>query len=302
MLLNFLLSVFFIFNNAFALNLVEFMTERFAEEPVKTEYQAYQLMKNKHQDLPITYVAVPWVVLINAKQTHLAKHLRATNGWTVCQHDFYEQIIPMLKEIGITTLFTQNVNKSYDGIMVLPFPDIAPNGVDPAAVKDVYCSFVGSEWTHHIRKVMFDSLKKDKRFLLIKRTGTWHFFNKNQGQVAREKKEFQDILARSRFSLCPRGVGANSFRFWESLRAGAIPILISDGLVLPEGVDWNKCIVRVKESEVARIPQILNRISNEREAEMRSNCLEVFRMFSGDNFVSPILRYYQNLKLNQLCI
>lgn len=43
-----------------------------------------------------------------------------------------------------------------------------------------------------------------------------------------------DLLARTTFSLCPRGRGPTSFRFSESLHLGAIPVVVWDGeLLLP---------------------------------------------------------------------
>lgn len=270
----------------------EFYIDRFLEDRVLTEYTAYQTLKNEHSNLNINYVAIPWAVLINKQQTHLVENVKVENGWTVCQHDYYEDFIPLMKKIGIKVLFTQNVNNTYDGITVLPFPDIATNGIDPALTKDIYCSFVGSEWTNPIRKKMFDLLQDKSGFTMIKRTGTWHFLNNNKDEVEREKKEFQDILSRSKFSLCPRGVGANTFRFWESLQAGAIPILISDNLNLPDGVDWANTIVHINESEISSIPHTLKQINSSKEATMKTNCLKAFKQFSGKNFVSPIINHY----------
>ena len=48
-----------------------------------------------------------------------------------------------------------------------------------------------------------------------------------------KKSEFVDIMAQSVATLCPRGFGVQSIRFYETLSAGRIPILISDHYVLP---------------------------------------------------------------------
>ncbi|CAB1064791.1 hypothetical protein D1BOALGB6SA_9588 [Olavius sp. associated proteobacterium Delta 1] len=48
-----------------------------------------------------------------------------------------------------------------------------------------------------------------------------------------KRSELVDIVAQSAATLCPRGFGVQSIRFFETLSAGRIPILISDHYVLP---------------------------------------------------------------------
>jgi hypothetical protein len=43
------------------------------------------------------------------------------------------------------------------------------------------------------------------------------------------------------------------------MKAGRIPVIISDDLVLPPGPEWSKCSVQVLESEVDKIPEILEK-------------------------------------------
>ena len=44
---------------------------------------------------------------------------------------------------------------------------------------------------------------------------------------------YNDQLLESKFQLVPRGLGLHSHRLLESIRAGSIPVLLSDGYVLP---------------------------------------------------------------------
>ena len=103
--------------------------------------------------------------------------------------------------------------------------------------------------------------------------------------------EFLDVLGRSRYSLCPSGTGPNSFRFWESLAAGAIPVLLSDKMLLPE-YDWDNCILRVPENDLEKVQQILSRIPVEKESMMRARCLEAYKRYSGNNFARVVSDYY----------
>ena len=81
----------------------------------------------------------------------------------------------------------------------------------------------------------------------------------------REKKrtEFLDVMNESLTTLCPRGSGFNSIRFFETMCMGRVPILISDGCELPlEGeIDWDSLILRIDEGDIADIGPILEEFS-----------------------------------------
>lgn len=71
------------------------------------------------------------------------------------------------------------------------------------------------------------------------------------------KLEFAESLRRARFILCPRGNGVGVMRLFEAMEGGRVPVIISDGYVLPEGVEWEKCSVIIKERELDQIPDML---------------------------------------------
>ena len=70
-----------------------------------------------------------------------------------------------------------------------------------------------------------------------------------------EKVEYAETLRRSRFFVCPRGNGVGSVRLFETMKAGRVPIIVSDSYVLPVGVDWSSCSVQVAEKDVAIFPE-----------------------------------------------
>ncbi len=276
----------------------------FEHTAVKTEYNAYKLLK-EHPIDNVSYVAIPWVHLIKMRRLNRVPNIKLKGeAFTICQHIRYAQILPHLERIGINVLFTPHASKNketYKSIKILPFPFNAVNGINPAPQKDLLYSFIGYN-THYTRNEIFTIPTQDNA--LIKKRSNWHFHqNKTQEEQEQEKKEYQDALARSRFSLCPRGTGAGTIRFWESLQAGAIPVLISDDVCLPEGeIDWDKCIIRIAEEDVDTINDLLNSIPPEKEKEMRENCLKAYTLFSGKNLVRTIREYYANEALNGRCI
>lgn len=256
-------------------------------DPVATEYQAYCCLKNRPLASDINYIAIPWVLLINSNSINKMSVHKVDGGFTICQHIRFKEIIPMLEKMGITILFTPHVmeGEQFGSVTVLPFPHYSVNGIEPAEHKDVWYSFIGSD-THSTRKQLFQM--EHPEGAIVKSRDIWHFASRNK---AEEEKEYKDVLARSRYSLCPRGTGASTIRFWESLEAGAIPVMIGDDMMFPQPFDWESCVVIIPIKDMHRIPEILRAISPEKEASMKQKALEAFKKFSGDNFVSTI-RYH----------
>lgn len=68
---------------------------------------------------------------------------------------------------------------------------------------------------------------------------------------------YGDVLARSKFVICPRGYACSSWRLFETMKAGRVPVIVSDEWVPPEGPAWESFSIRVRESDVAQIPRIV---------------------------------------------
>lgn len=79
--------------------------------------------------------------------------------------------------------------------------------------KDILCSFVG-RITDPVRQQLVD-WGKDRKDCYIT-------------TINHNLESYCNILARSKFVLCPRGYGASSFRTGESLQYGAMPFLFGN--------------------------------------------------------------------------
>jgi Exostosin family len=69
---------------------------------------------------------------------------------------------------------------------------------------------------------------------------------------------FSDVLMSSKFVLCPRGIAASTIRVYEAMRAGRVPVIISNEWrenIIDE--DWKEFSIVVPEKDVALIPTIL---------------------------------------------
>lgn len=100
-------------------------------------------------------------------------------------------------------------------------------------------------------------------------------------------------MQRSKYVACPRGGGASSFRFFESIANLSVPVLISDEWILPNIPQLNEAIVRLPESKVDDISKLL--VLEEANYEKRiklitaiySEYLSPERIF--DTILSPIV-------------
>lgn len=130
--------------------------------------------------------------------------------------------------------------------------------------KDIYCSFVGRYDTHRCRMLMKEQLH-DKSIL----------FSESVGYL-----KYNEILNRSIFALAPRGYGYTSFRIYEALLAGCIPIYIwDDKKVLPytDVLDWNSISIIVNSSEIDQIPKLMSEVDI---SVMQNNISKVREMFT----------------------
>jgi hypothetical protein len=112
------------------------------------------------------------------------------------------------------------------------------------------------------------------------------------------RKEFVDNILASIYTICVRGVGNFSKRFYETLACGRIPILISTDSKLPyeEFIDWSKHIVRVEHYELDKIAEEVikfhSKFSNDElialQAENRKLWIE---MLSVKGYYSNLHKY-----------
>jgi hypothetical protein len=123
----------------------------------------------------------------------------------------------------------------------IPLPLIPSHYLEkPVTTKRYDLTFIGNAANHPIRSEAISS------------TSCWHF----DGLSAHE---YYKVLAQSEFALCPRGYGVTSFRLYEALHCGAVPIYVSDVHWLPykEAIKWDKIALIVKPSEIPFIREMM---------------------------------------------
>lgn len=155
--------------------------------------------------------------------------------------------------------------------------------------KDIFCSFVGSN-THPIRDRIKQEYGSDKDFKLYMKPWT--------DTVPQNQLEFFiDITTRSKFSLCPRGYGAQSFRFYEILQLNSIPVIVYDKEWLPfKGeIDYESFCVLVEESEITTLKDRLLNISKDSQVKMLERGKTIYnKYFTLEGMSKQILKILKN--------
>ncbi|RYY08150.1 MAG: hypothetical protein EOP43_00945 [Sphingobacteriaceae bacterium] len=114
------------------------------------------------------------------------------------------------------------------------------------------------------------------------------------------REEYVKNITDSDYTLCVRGYGNNSIRFFEALCCGRIPVFINTDCVLPFDfiIDWKKYCVWVEESEMSRIPEKILEFHNSKTPEEFKNLQVEIREIWKKYFTAEGFFQHLNLHLN----
>jgi hypothetical protein len=254
---------------------------------------------------------------------------------TVCQHIHARQYLSLFREAGIRDVFWTHATRADQeetatgagegaaSIRFHPFPlypvqvpqALPEAGPDHDALPRPHLfSFIGARPNHHYlteaRTWILDLLKDDPRGLIIGRD-SWHYqkvvydLQITGGAASAESTalvdtsasdEFRASLLQSTFSLCPAGSGPNSIRLWESIGAGAIPVILADTWAPPGDPRlWDMAAVFCKETpeDIRALPDRLAAIAAdpERLAQMRQAMRQIWLLYGPDSFVTDVQQF-----------
>ena len=121
--------------------------------------------------------------------------------------------------------------------------------------------------------------------------------------LCRALKDFLRAIARAKFVFCPRGIGSSSFRAYQSLMAGSIPIITGmNDYPFKNQVDWDDFCFRGGEGakwtelgeqnagEVSRLTSKATQLSEDKYEQMRSNGIKFWDEYCRHD------RLYEKLK------
>lgn len=176
----------------------------------------------------------------------------------------------------------------------------------PFHEKSILCSFVGSVTSNNIQPNVRMEMKK----LMGINNFALHFTDGWTPQVSNQNKSlFINTTQKSKFALAPRGYGRSSFRFFEVLQMGVVPIYVwNDQIWLPfydkevclgETTCGDKvygkiryddfCIV-LHVSKIDTLPIVLNSITETQYLEMQNSYKLYQHLFTLEGMTQEIIR------------
>jgi hypothetical protein len=153
--------------------------------------------------------------------------------------------------------------------------------------KRILCSFVGT-LTHHLRNTMINVLKNESDFV-FQTDPNWTPIVSSDKQ-----NKFVEMTCNSKFVLCPRGYGRNSFRLYEVLKLGSIPIYVWDDIEwLPykgdNEVSYEKFCISINIKDIHKLKTLLSGIDCHKYNEMMSEYNKIQHLFTLDGLYDYII-------------
>lgn len=171
---------------------------------------------------------------------------RSKKYWCVWQYD--DGLLIDTKDLDIVTFGMSYRLPEQKPTYVIPLI----GQMHPKLIEEnrYIASFMGNK-THPIRDEMFAAFGNRRGFVEV--DGGWYRLDyTNESPYV-----YMATMAASTFSLCPRGYALPSFRAFEAIHQGSIPVYISDEFMEPYGIDFNEYGVKIHQHQVPMLHDIL---------------------------------------------
>ena len=160
-----------------------------------------------------------------------------------------------------------------------PIPLLKQELLPVGLPKSIGVSFQGS-MTHSLRQALYYRFREQFDFL-------------------DNSENWKAISEGSNFSFCPRGYGSTSFRLFETLQLGTLPIYVwedENWLPYTNQIDWTKFAIIIGSNELDDLP---TRIKNANVPQMQQRLSEVQHMFKYNYTIQYVLRELEAEEIEQ---
>src|SRR5262249_54290 len=170
--------------------------------------------------------------------------------------------------------FERALNPATISMPALPLVSDGTN----ARQRDVLASFQGAA-SHPLRRAL--ARLHDGSNVIIRLVEPAVYAGRIDKEAGATDSEYESLLDRSIFAFVPRGDALFSYRLLEAMARGAIPVILSDGWVLPFDrlVDWPSCSVSFHHEAVHRIPETLRGFTPSEIIRMQQNVRQTYAQF-----------------------
>lgn len=130
--------------------------------------------------------------------------------------------------------------------------------------------------------------------------------SKSKSQFEIVEREFFNNIINNHFTLCIRGKGNYSTRFFQALSMGRIPVLIDTDCSLPfeDIINYDDFIIRIPHAEIHLLDTYIinfwNKTTNEALIERQIKCRQLWeKYFSNEGFILELNALIHRLIKNQ---
>jgi len=150
--------------------------------------------------------------------------------------------------------------------------------------KTILCSFVGGH-AGPIRNKIFDWVKN-----LPKKD---YFYHHHLPNSKYDVNLFMETTKKSKFVLAPRGFGRSSFRFFEIIKLGSVPIYIWDDknwLPFKDVIDYSKLAIVINITQLNQLDSFIRTIKQEQYNKMIQYAKSIQHLFTFEGATKQIIK------------
>jgi hypothetical protein len=153
--------------------------------------------------------------------------------------------------------------------------------------KQLLASFVGTTTTHPLRVELAKRLSRCERIFISGRSQWSSTVQKSDAET------FVNTTLQSKFCIAPRGYGRSSFRFFESIQLGTVPVYVWDDvewLPYKDILNYEEFSISVQKKDISKICDILESVTEDEYKEMQESLKKVEPFFTLDYLVEYIIQ------------
>ncbi|EEA07952.1 exostosin family protein [Cryptosporidium muris RN66] len=208
-----------------------------------------------------------------------------------------------LKLINKSNIIVFNSGGAETGLVQIPIPLIKGEiSIDEKyRYKDIFASSTIIKKHFPVRKKLFEVIKFVNATNLSSDLNITSSAILDGKFVHYEGPRFREIIQRSLFHLCPRGFGRTSFRLYETIQLGTIPIYIWDDIEwIPYGSIFHEIGISLHVSQIEEIPNIVSNMSQSDINKKLENIIKLRPWFTYTGITYYILNILKKLPLKYL--
>jgi len=185
-----------------------------------------------------------------------------------------------IENLNNVCIINYNTSKKSKNDIIVPFWTYSDK-VDIVDIeKNIICNFIGTI-NNELRLKIFKTFKNKNGYYIEQKI---------------DYNSFVNVVSKSNFTFCPRGLGLSSYRFFECMFLGSIPVLFADDVILPyeDIINYDDMIIRIPESKILDFEFINDKLSNINISDMKKKIHDNIKHFRLDGIQEYV---YQKIKV-----